>query len=162
MPAGTISGRIAEALAHTYPVGAGYSAAYLPTWEFPPEDAHYLAALESVIKELANNQPVVIRGRGSQFILKDFPGAFHVLVVAPLDIRVKRVMENLNLTEEKAKKEIVRFDSSRREFIKRYFHTELEDPIYYDMVINTEHLSFEDAASIVINALPFKDKKPGK
>ncbi len=32
--------------------------------------------------------------------------------------------------------------------IKRYFHAELEDPGHYDLVINTEHLSFEGVNSL--------------
>ena len=55
--------------------------------------------------------------------------------------------------------EIARFDNSRREFTKRYFQAELEDPAYYDLVINTEHLSFEAAASIAVHALPFKGQR---
>ncbi len=166
MPPGTLLGRIAETLGRGLAMSGGstgmYAGAYVPTWEMPLDDAHYLTGLESVIKELAKSQAVVIRGRGSQFILKDYPGAIHILVVAPLELRVKRVMESSKLDEENSKKEIERFDSSRREFTKRYFHAELEDPVYYDLVINTEHLSFEDAASIVLGALPFKDKKLGK
>lgn len=166
MPPGTLLGRIAEALGRGFAMSGGsegmYAGAYLPTWEMPLSDASYLTGLESVIKKLANTQAMVIRGRGSQFILKDYPGAIHLLVVAPLDLRVKRVMESLKLDEENAKKEIDRFDSSRREFTKRYFHAELEDPVYYELVINTEHLSFDDSASIVIGALPFRDKTTGK
>jgi len=157
MPPVTLVGRIAEALGHTYPIGDGIGGAYLPTWEIPLDDAHYLVGLESIIKELAKKEAIVIRGRGSQFILKDFPGALHILVVAPLVLRVKRVMESSKVEESEARKMIQRFDSSRRVFTKRYFHAALEDPINYDLVINTEHLSFENATTILTSALPFKD-----
>ena len=96
---------------------------------------------------------IVIRGRGSQFILKDFPGVCHIFVVAPMDMRIKHVMESLKLDEGKAKKEIEQADSSRREFTKRYFHANVEDPLHYDLVINTEHITFENASSIVINSV---------
>jgi len=152
MPPGTIIGRIVEALTHNSTGDPGYSGIYQPTWEIPLVTGDYLAGLKSVIKDLASNQSIVIRGRGSQFILKDFPGAFHVLFVAPLAIRLKRVMRDLNTTKEGAKIEITRFDSSRREFTKRYFHANLEDPLHYDLVINTKLLSFESAASIVVQA----------
>jgi len=145
MPPGTLLGRIIEALGHS----GYYQAAYLPTWEIPLDDTRYLTGLESVIKELAETGSFVIRGRGSQFILKDFPDAFHVLVVAPLELRMKRVMESLQLDEEAAKKEVERFGSSRHEFTKRYFHAELEDSLNYDLVINTQRLIFEDAASVI-------------
>ena len=155
MPPGSLRGRILGVLSHTYP-DAGYTGAYAPTWEIPLGDTSYLAGLESVIKELAASSSIVIRGRGSQFILKDYPGVLHVLVVAPLGIRLKRVMESLELDEKHAEKEIERFDSSRREFTKRYFKAELENPGNYDLVINTEHLSFDSAASIIVGALPLK------
>ena len=153
IPPGSLLGRISEALEHN----AYYRAsAYLPTWELPLEDTQYLPALESVIKELARSGSIVIRGRGSQFILKDFPGALHVLVVAPFELRVKRIMESSKTKEGETKKEIENFDRSRRVFTKRYFHADLEDPVNYDLVINTENLSFENASSIIIDALSFK------
>jgi len=156
MPPGTLMGRIAEAMAR-YPIGTGtpgigYQEVYLPTWEMPLNDSHYLIGLESVIKELAGSKSIVIRGRGSQFILKDFPGSFHVLVIAPLDVRIKRTMDDLKLKEEDAKKEINRFDSSHKEFTKRYFQADLEDSMHYDIVLNTMNISFTIAASIVADA----------
>jgi cytidylate kinase len=155
MPPGSLMGRIAEALGRS---GVGFEGVYLPTWEIPLDDIRYLRALESVVRELARSQSLVIRGRGSQFILKDYHEAFHVLVVAPLEVRVRRVMENLKVDQETAKGEIARFDSSRHEFIKRYFHAEMEDPVYYDLVINTGRFSFQAATSIVLDASLLRTK----
>jgi cytidylate kinase len=163
MPPTSLLGRIAGALQHNYAFGDGLTGAYLPISEMPLADTRYLQALESVVRELARrSQSLVIRGRGSQFILKDYPGTFHVLIVAPLEVRVKRLMEDRKFDQETAKLEIARFDNSRREFIKKYFHAELEDPVYYDVVISTEHLSLEAAASIVVNALSFRDRILGR
>ena len=155
MPPSSFLGRIAEALGHS---GVGFEGAYLPLWQMPLDDTGYLETLESVVKKLAQNPLLVIQGRGSQFILKDHLDAFHVLIVAPMEIRVKRVMESLKLGEEAAKREITRFDSSRREFIRRYFHVEREEPEHYDLVINTGHLSFQAAASIVVDSLSLKKR----
>ena len=154
MPPSTLLGRIAEAMAQTAYLGDGiYTGLYSPLYEIPLNDTNYLSGLEHVIKELAASQSIVIRGRGSQFILKDFPGAFHVLIVAPIEVRVKRVMERLKLNEEDARKEIARIDDGSREFVKRYFQADIADPINYDIVINTNRLSIEGAASIIVDAL---------
>lgn len=158
-PPTTLMGRILDALAHTYPSGEGYPGAFLHAWEIPLDDAHYLEGLEHVVKELANNKSVVIRGRGSQFILKDYPGVFHVLIVSPMELRIQRTMERLNIDENKAKKEIERFDQSRREFAKRYFHTEMEDPANYHLVLNTGYFTEEQAVSIIVNCIGLKDNK---
>ena len=153
-PPGTIWGRIAESLAKTYPIDTeGDLWTHTPTWEMVMDDDHYVEGLKSVIKELAANNSIVIRGRGSQFILKDYPGAFHILMVAPLEVRIKRVMADLKIDEDNARKEINRFDGSRRQFTKRYFNAELEDPLNYDMVLNSSHLSFENSAAIIISAV---------
>lgn len=158
MPPSSLLGRIAELLGRSYFLGVDNLGVFIPVSEIPLTDTRYLEGLRSVIGSLAFSQAIVIYGRGSQFILKDHPAAFHVLVVAPLELRVKRVMEDMNLDEDAAKKEIERYDSSRREFIKRYFQAKLEDPVNYDLVINTEYLGFDEAAAIVVNALPFKGK----
>jgi Cytidylate kinase-like family len=156
MPPSSILGRIAKALKDSLAYSAGAEGAFLPTWEIPLTDTRYLPALESVVRELARTPTIVIRGRGSQFILRDHPAAFHVLVVAPLEVRLRRVMTDLNLDQESAKQEIVRLDSSRREFIRRYFQAELEDPVFYDLTLNTGKLDLEAAAAIVVDALSFK------
>ena len=150
----SLLGRIAEALEHGYAFGDGMAGAYLSMAEMPLEDGRYLRALESVVKKLTQGRSLVIRGRGSQFILKDHPEAFHVLAVASLDVRVTRTMKDLKLGREAAKLEVTRFDGRLREFIKRYFKADLEDPVNYDLVINTERLNCEAAASIIVDALP--------
>jgi cytidylate kinase len=158
MPPSSLLSRIAEALEHSFVFGDGFAGAYLPLGQIPLNDARYLQALESVIKELARSPSVVIRGRGSEFILKDHPGSLHVLVVAPLELRVERLMENLNLDRETARQEAERFDSSLREFIKRYFKAEREDPVNYDLVINTGRFTLQAAASMIVNALSLKER----
>jgi cytidylate kinase len=159
-PPGTLLGRITEALGRGYPIGPGYTGAYLPMFEIPLDDVQYLNGLEYIIKELASSQRVVIRGRGSQFILKEFPGALHILVVAPEDMRIKRVMSSLNLSESDARKQMVRSDNSHHEFIRRYFRADLENPVNYDVVVNTSNLSFEGTAMLAIEALELKHKTP--
>jgi cytidylate kinase len=157
-PPSSFLGRIAEALERSAPFGVGFEGAYLPAWQIPLDDTRYLQALESVVRHLARSQSLVIYGRGSQFILRDDPRAFHVQVVAPLEVRVKRIMQDRTLGQEAAKQEIARVDNSNRQFVRRYFKTEVEDPVNYDLVINTKNLRFQDAASIVVEALSLKDR----
>jgi cytidylate kinase len=153
MPPGTLAGRILEVLSSNFAVTEPYyGGAYLPPELIPLDDARYVEVLESVLRELARGPSLVIRGRGSQFVLKDSPGSLHVMVVAPFDQRLRRVMAERKLDEEAAREEITSFDTSRHEFIKRYFQAELEDPLNYDLVINTGRLNFEAAASNIINA----------
>ena len=154
--------RIVEALGHSDSFGEGFEGAYLRISEMPLDDARYLQALRSVVRELARSQRIVILGRGGQFILKDYPDVLHVLIVAPLQLRANRVMKSLNLDPQAAEREVARSDNSIREFMKKYFRSEPKDPEHYDLVINTEHLSFQAAASIVVDALSLKNRTVDK
>ena len=154
MPPGTLLGRILEALTSGYG-GDAFGGAYLPP-ELIPLAIRAMLRYWNLLFGSWQGDALVIRGRGSQFILKEHPGSLHVLVVAPLEIRVERVMQDLKLDQAAAHEEIARFDTSRHEFIKRYFQAELEDPLQYDLVINTGRLSFE-AAVTYYQCLPFKD-----
>ena len=156
MPPGSILGRMAKALGDRLAYGAGAEGAFLPSWQIPLNDPRYLPVFESVIKELALIPTMVIRGGGSQFILRDHPVALHLPVVAPLEVRGRRVMKNLRLDQESAKQEIALFDRSRRESIRRYFQAELEDPVFYDLPLNTGNLGYEAAAAMAVDALSFK------
>lgn len=158
MPPSALLWRIEEALGKVASDYRNYPIVNLTAPKMPLDDREYVLGLEAVITDIARGRSIVIRGRGSQFILKDFPGAFHVMVVAPLAARVKRVMETLKLDEDEASKEIAHFDKGRQEFGKRYFHADIEDPVHYDLVINMGHFSIEAAASIIIQALPLKNK----
>ena len=61
-----------------------------------------------------------------------------------------------NITKAKAKAEIRKIHFNRRDFIKRYFRKNISNANYYDLVINTENLTVEQAATVIVNA--FKKK----
>ncbi len=161
MPPGDLWGRIAEALGRASTSGVDFEGAYLPASEMPLDDRRYLKTLESVIRDLARSPSLVIYGRGAQFILKEDSRVFRVQTVAPLELRVKRVMKDLGLTPEAAGKEIARFESSSRKFIQKHFRAEVEDAVHYDLVVNTGRLSFEAAAATVLKALSARDMPEG-
>ena len=161
MPPSSFLERIAEAMGSAAIFDNDLQDMYLPILEIPLDNNHYLSGLRQVIKRMAECQSIIIRGRGAQFILKDFPGAFHVMLVAPLDMRVKSVMENMIVDENAAKDEITRFDNGMHNFFKRYFNADADDPVYYDLVINSGNFSFDAAASIVVDALSLKGKNAG-
>jgi cytidylate kinase len=155
----TLRERIEEALQKGYATGVGVQGAYLPISQIPLDDTRYLTALNGLIMELAQGRSIVY-GRGSQFILRDHPHTINVSVVAPYKVRLQRVMQNLDLNEDKAKHEINRFDNTAREFLKRYFGAEMEDSTCYDLTINTERLDYEMACSVIIHTLRLREPPP--
>jgi cytidylate kinase len=154
----TLSKRIAKAIENDF-TRFGYSITTGPGQDNPfLDDLHYIKGLKSVFRELVKSDSIVINGRGSQFLLKDYPRVLHVLIVSPLETRVKRVMASLGLDEKAARNRIARYDNSRHRFIKKYFKAELEDPIHYDLVINTDRVSIEAATTMIVRAVSLKGR----
>jgi len=62
----------------------------------------------------------VIREEAASSSLKITRALCIILIVAPIALRVKRVMESSKVKETEARKEIERSDSSHHEFARRY------------------------------------------
>ena len=112
----------------------------------------YLRHLMKVIGTVGKHGNAVIVGRGANFVLPP-QGRTRVRIVAPLDVRVENVSRNFSVSAEDAKRRIIRTESERRAFIRKYFNADITDPINYDLVLNTETLSIEAAANAIKNAL---------
>ncbi len=96
----------------------------------------YLRALVHAVVSVAAHGPAVFVGRGVNFILGP-GGGLHVRVVAPLEQRVARLRASRGLADADARAVIERTDADRAAFIRRHFRREIDDPVAYDLVLNT-------------------------
>jgi cytidylate kinase len=108
----------------------------------------YLKHLMKVVGVIGEHGCCVLVGRGANFILPK-ERCLRVRVVAPLALRVKRVCKEFGLSAEDAKRRVIRTESDRRAFIRKYFYADVSDPLNYDMIINTEYLSVPDAVESI-------------
>lgn len=115
----------------------------------------YLYHLMKVIGTIGKHGRAVIVGRGANFILPP-DNRFRIRVVAPQKLRIQRVAENFSISEDEAERRVIRTESDRRAFIRKYFNADIADPINYDLVINTGTLSIDNAADIIIAAVAKK------
>jgi cytidylate kinase len=100
----------------------------------------YFEALGQRMNELAARGDVLIVGRGGSRFLRDHPRALHVRLVAPMPVRVRRVMEHRWLRQEPARKLIAESDAQRRRFYQDYFGADWPDPLEYHLTVNTGRL----------------------
>jgi cytidylate kinase len=100
---------------------------------------------------------VVIIGRAGQIILANYPGVFHVQVVAPKSIRISRVAQAQNIPLECAKNQVDASDRFRQRYLRQHYHADWNDSSLYDLVINTSQISIKTAAELVIAALSTQD-----
>jgi cytidylate kinase len=94
---------------------------------------------------------MVIVGRGGQAILKQKVGVFHVRIVAPLEVRVERIMKSGGLSRDDALRFIEDNDKAMAEYLRRFYNLDWEDPAIYDMVLNTGKMDLGIAARIIVS-----------
>ena len=112
----------------------------------------YLKHLMKVIGAIGENGRAVIVGRGANFVVPP-QYRLRLRIVAPQDIRIENVARTYNVTPEDARRHIVRTESDRRAFIRKYFNADIANPTNYDLVINTGSLEIDKAVGAVIAAL---------
>lgn len=120
-------------------------------WErFFLNDPAYASLFESLNFELAAKGNVVILGRGSQIVLGKVPDVLKVRVVAPAEVRAKRVADREGMPMVEAEEFVERFGHQRRALIQQIYHVDLSDWSLYDVVLNTGDLSAKTAAAAII------------
>jgi CMP/dCMP kinase len=104
------------------------------------------------ILRLAGLGRTILVGRGAEAITNRLPFVFHVRLVAPLERRIQHTSQYYKLTEEDAAKMIKEADHARRRYLRRYFDADVEDPLLYDLVLNTGRLGFVRTSEIIAQA----------
>jgi cytidylate kinase len=113
----------------------------------------YCEAVKQVLDEMASQGRVVILGRAGQVILHDTPHTFHIRLIAPLQVRAQRVASRESISLECALARIQASDRNRRNYLKRFYQANWNDPELYDLVINTAHIPVAAAAALICQAL---------
>lgn len=110
----------------------------------------YASLIRSVVEEFADTGNVVLAGSGSQMILKDRPDVLHVLIVAPVDTRIKAIMEQEGVSRKVSERRVKENDEARTAFFKNNFNVNWLDTILYDLVINTGRISKDLAVELIV------------
>ncbi|MEG1887063.1 MAG: cytidylate kinase-like family protein [Oscillospiraceae bacterium] len=95
-------------------------------------------AQSDIIKNIADEGPCVIVGRCSEYILRERSDVINVFIYGDFDIRVKRIMERDDLTEDKAIEKIKKTDKRRASYHNYYADTRWGDLTSYDVCINSK------------------------
>jgi cytidylate kinase len=112
----------------------------------------YLQHLMNVIGTIGKHGRSVVVGRGANFILPP-EQRFRVRITASQRWRIQNVARDFNLSQNEAKRRVIKTESNRKAFIRKYFNADIADPTNYDLVINTETLSVGNAVDVIGTAL---------
>lgn len=109
---------------------------YAQADEEAPKDKIYEAE-SKVVKELAEKGNCVIVGRCSDYVLRDNRNCLRVFFSAPMENRMKRVMERLHLSEKDARQKIQKEDKWRADNYRYYTGRIWGAAGNFDLTVNT-------------------------
>jgi cytidylate kinase len=146
---GSISdgGTSAMALGGTLPVAV----------EGGPKSSEIQVLIREAIEQTAARGDVVITAHAAAHALKPDASMLRVLVTASPSTRAQRLSEQAGVELGKAERTVKTSDSARRDYLKRFYSVADELPTHYDLVINTDDISIEEAAALVVHVA---DRRP--
>ncbi len=109
----------------------------------------YVDLLHQIISQIAAEGDAVILGRGGQYILRNDPEAYHILLVGDKPDRVRFMEEHYEMPPSRALK-VVTMEERRRANLYRYFGREdYDDPQLYHLSLNMSQVHMDVACRLV-------------
>jgi cytidylate kinase len=102
-----------------------------------------------VLLDRTASPPLIVVGHGAQVLLADRPRTLHLRLVAPLEVRARRVMERRQCSEQEAFAICDSVDRDRVHYVQQFLRLDVRDPLLYAMQINTGVVSMDDAVRLV-------------
>ncbi|MBI2912403.1 MAG: cytidylate kinase-like family protein [Chloroflexi bacterium] len=112
----------------------------------------YDELIEEVVRETAARGNVVIVAHGAGMHLAGTDGLLRVFVTGLAAARAERLRREAKLDERRARKAIQESDRQRRQYLRRFCEVAQESPTHYDLVINTDVLTAQQAANLIVAA----------
>jgi cytidylate kinase len=109
----------------------------------------YLDLLGDIVTQIANEGNCVILGRGGQYILKDHPDVYHVLLIGEKSDRVKFMEEHYNLSNSEAMQVVNAGDKRRTNLYRKFNKTDYDKPDHYHITLNMSRVTMNKAAMTI-------------
>ena len=110
------------------------------------------ALIIEAIQETAQRGDVVIVSHTASIPLAGRDDLLRVFVTASVETRVARIAERRDGDQHAAAKFIKQSDTARAYYFQLFYEIDLELPTHYDLVVNTDALTLEESADIVVAA----------
>lgn len=105
---------------------------------------------KEILTKVAEEESCIIAGRSGFSVFANHPNHLSILIQAPLEHRIQRIMSKQELSREEAEKIIKKVDEMRENYVKKYSGTSRYDTRNYDLVINMEGKTEDEAVDLIL------------
>lgn len=105
---------------------------------------------QEILKGIAETESCVVAGRSGFYVFRNHPNHLSILIQAPKEQRIQRVMRKRNITAEEAEQIINDVDTQRENYVQKYTGTTRYDTRNYNLVIDSADKTEEEIANIIM------------
>ena len=106
-----------------------------------------------ILQNLAAEESCVVAGRSGFLVFREWPNHVNIFIQASMESRIERVMRRQQLTRDEAIAAIEKVDKGRETYIQKYADTSRYDTRNYDLAINMDGLTEDDAVAVIMTYL---------
>lgn len=130
---------VLKGIMNSYPIGAGSCM-----------DGDRLFEMQSeVMRNIVANESCIIIGRCAEYVLRDHPHIHSIFITADMCDRIRRIMENDGVNEQKAKEIAEKGDKKRRAYHDYYANSGWGIAETYDLCINSSRMGIDGCVDII-------------
>lgn len=118
-------------------------------FELHPSEHSLLRKAGNTILHLAILGDVILVGRGAQVITKDLEGGVHIRLIDSPQNKIRNIRKTFSFDEKEAKKFIRMKEREKKQYVKKYLNSDIEDLLLYSIIINLSQLSTEEAVQLI-------------
>ncbi len=116
------------------------------------DDKTFIEAMTKVANDLHAQGNAVIIGRGANQILADAPHTLHVGLLAPMEVRVKTLIDREHFEKEEAEIHVEELERAREDFIMKFWKVHPNEAKHYHMMLNMGKMNPKTAAEVICHA----------
>jgi cytidylate kinase len=109
----------------------------------------YGDVLKKILNRIADEDNAVILGRGGQYLLRDRPNVFHVLLIDHVESRIKFLQARYNMSLPQAIKAVQNEDHRRANLFRHLGRMDFDHPELYHIALNQGRVSLERSARMI-------------
>ncbi len=116
----------------------------------------YIGYMQAALFNQVKEDNMVYHGFAGQYLVRDLPWILKVRVSSSMGDRLRIVMDRDGVSRSQAMETIRKLDDERRKWARKLYGIDPSDSTLYDLVVQTDPMSVDDAVSILCDAAQMK------
>jgi cytidylate kinase len=109
----------------------------------------YLTLIQAALTEEVKDGKAIYHGNAGHLLLRGGANVLRTRIIAPIEFRIRTMMERLKYSREEAAAFLQKGDEDRQKWTQFLYGVNWGDPSLYDVVINLEQMGIDEACGII-------------